>query len=289
MSVVILRCGSGVAYDIRLGELGLSHDVELSESAISTNIGYLRLQRSEVLAGLAMSVGLLFMGLDLISHGLKDLLEDVGGHEAHHPHSHTHLRVPPGAIDVAALAAIGVTIISAVLLKNYARMGKVMKLKLVESLPSILRNPSHLLTISCSTTLLLLPLMSVTMYTWIDISLAGIMAFFMLLLGGRQCYTLGRMLLMSYAPSPSSASLVSVIDDIQTETGVAKVQEARFWQVHYGLCMANLKVRVRGPSDSIARMREKVERIVKNRMNGAYGSGGGVRWEVNTQIMLEKD
>lgn len=228
------------------------------------------------------------MGLDLISHGLKDLLEDTGGHESHHPHEHTHLRISPGTVDTAALAAIIATIVSAQLLRNHARLGKVMRIQLFEGLPNFLRNPSHLLTISCSTSLLLLPLLSLNMYTWIDITMASVMSVFMILLGGKQCYALGRMLLMSYAPGPSSSSVAAVLEDIQAEPGVSKVQDAKFWQVHYGLCMANLKLRVRG-ADTASKIREKVERIVKNRLNGAYGTGGGVKWEVNTQLMIEKD
>lgn len=59
-----------------------------------------RLERAEVLAGFAMSVFLLFMGFDLISHNLQHVLEGLG-HEAHHEHSHQ--RVSPGSVDLAAL------------------------------------------------------------------------------------------------------------------------------------------------------------------------------------------
>ena len=82
-----------------------------------------------------MSVFLLFMGFDIISHTAEHLLEgifeDNGGHEgaveqevhAHETHIH-HVRVSPGSVDLASLAALVSTCISAILLKNHARIGK---------------------------------------------------------------------------------------------------------------------------------------------------------------------
>ncbi|KAH8642891.1 hypothetical protein IG631_00354 [Alternaria alternata] len=116
-------------------------------------------ERLEVIAGLGMSVGLLFMGLDLISHGLTHALENTGGHEAHHADAHE--RVSAGSIDLAALCGVVSTLVSAILLKNHARIGKVMRLSAIANLPSVLSNPSHFLTLSCSSLLLILPLLSI--------------------------------------------------------------------------------------------------------------------------------
>src|SRR5436190_39093 len=106
-------------------------------------------QRAEVLAGFAMSVFLVFMGFDLISHNLKHALESLGSHTPHHPH--THERISPGSVDSAALLAILATLVSAIGLKNHARISKAMRFAYIESLPSVLSNPSHFLTLSCST------------------------------------------------------------------------------------------------------------------------------------------
>ena len=97
------------------------------------------LERAEVLAGFAMSVFLLFMGMDLISHNLQHLLEGVGSHEPHH--SHDHGRVSSGEVDSASLLAIVSTVVSASVLGNHARIGKAMRFAYIESLPSILANP----------------------------------------------------------------------------------------------------------------------------------------------------
>lgn len=238
------------------------------------------LERAEVLSGFAMSVLLTFMGMDLISHNLQHVLEELG-HEPHHVHEHE--RVSPGSLDAASLLAIVSTVISALGLKNHARIGKVMRFAYIETLPSILSNPSHFLTISCSFVLLLLPLLSIQMYTWLDRLLSGTIAVSMCILGGRLVYVLSLMLLMSY----SGEGVNEVIRDIEIDPCVTGIEEAKFWQVHYGLCMANLKLRVRGTDENLVRLRERVTSLIKNRLGGGYGAGGQ-RWEVSTQLTVEK-
>ncbi|KAL9582440.1 MAG: hypothetical protein Q9212_003295 [Teloschistes hypoglaucus] len=238
------------------------------------------LERAEVLAGFAMSVLLLFMGMDLISHNLEHVLESMG-HEAHYTHGHE--RVSPGEIDTASLLTIISTLISAFALGNHARIGKAMRFAYIESLPSILANPSHFLTISCSMMLLLLPLLSIQVYLWLDRALSCTIALAMCILGFRLVKTLGFMLLMSY----SGNGVYDVMRDIETDPSVSGIEEARFWQVHYGLCMANLKLRVRGTEDGLVKLNERVTSLVKNRLGGGYGSGGQ-RWEVTTQFNLDK-
>ncbi|ORX97239.1 cation efflux family protein family [Clohesyomyces aquaticus] len=238
-------------------------------------------ERSEVVAGLGMSVGLLFMGLDLISHGLTHALEGKGGHTAHHAHAHE--RVSPGNIDLAALSGILSTLVSAFLLKNHSRIGKVMRLGAIANLPSVLSNPSHFLTLSCSALLLLLPLLSIQMYVWLDRTLSFTVAIGMVALGWIQGWALGKMLLMSY----TGPGVSDVLYDIETDPAVSAVEEAKFWQVHYGLCQANFKLRVRN-LDEMTRLRDRIGSMVRNRLGGGYGSGGQ-KWEVSTQITLETD
>ncbi|KAL8706843.1 MAG: hypothetical protein Q9201_000111 [Fulgogasparrea decipioides] len=238
------------------------------------------LERAEVLAGFAMSVLLLFMGMDLISHNLEHVLESMG-HEAHY--SHDHERVSPGEIDTASLLTIISTLISAFALGNHARIGKAMRFAYIESLPSILANPSHFLTISCSTMLLLLPLLSIQVYLWLDRALSCTIAVSMCVLGFRLVKALGFMLLMSYAGN----GVQDVMRDIETDPSVSGIEEARFWQVHYGLCMANLKLRVRGTEDGLVKLSERVTSLIKNRLGGGYGNGGQ-RWEVTTQLNLDR-
>lgn len=237
------------------------------------------LERAEVLTGFAMSVLLLFMGMDLISHNLTHMLEGVG-HEPHRVHEHE--RVGPGTIDVAAVLAIASTLVSAIGLKNHARIGKSMRFVAMESLPSVLSNPSHFLTLSCSTVLVVMPLLSFQMYKWFDRALSGTIALCMCVLGVRLVMALGSMLLMSY----SGKGVADVMRDIESDPSVSSVDDARFWQVHYGLCIANLRLRVRGTEESLLKLRERISSLIKNRLGGGYGAGGQ-KWEVSMQMTLE--
>jgi Co/Zn/Cd efflux system component len=237
------------------------------------------LERAEVLAGFAMSVLLLFMGFDLISHNLTYVLEGMG-HEPHHPHKHD--RVSPGSVDIAPVIAFGSTLISAMGLRNHARIGKAMRFASLESLPSLLSNPSHFLTLSCSSILVVLPLLSIDMYLWLDKILSGTIAISMCVLGLRLVMTLGSMLLMSY----SGTGVSDVMRDIELDPLVTAVEEAKFWQVHYGLCMANLRLRVSGTEEGLTRLRERITSLIRNRLGGGYGTGGS-KWEVSVEFTMD--
>ncbi|EEH45811.2 Zn(2+) transporter ZRG17 [Paracoccidioides brasiliensis Pb18] len=235
------------------------------------------LERAEVVAGFALSVLLFFMGGDLISHMVQHLLENSAGHKAHKTHSNG--RVSPGTVDITALLAVLATLISAIALKNHARIGKAMQFAYIESLPSILSNPAHFLTLSCSSLLLLLPLLSIQLYLWLDRVLSLTVAISMCVLGVRLVMALGSMLLMSYSGSGTS----SVLRDISTYPAVIEIEEARFWQVHYGLCIACIKLRVAGSDESLAKLRERTVSMIRNRLGGGYGTGGQ-KWEVSLQF-----
>lgn len=233
------------------------------------------LQRIEVITGFALSVLLIFTGFDLLSHNAKHALEGIG----HTPHqSHKHERVSAGTVDFTAVLALGSTLISAVVLKNHARIGKAMRFAAMENLPWVLSNPSHFLTLSCSSTLLLLPLLSLGAYTWIDKAMSLAIALSMCFLGVHLGKNVGSMLLMSY----SAKGVPEVIRDIETDPAVLAVEEAKFWQAHYGVGMANLRLRVRGSEESLLKLRERLTSLIRNRLSGGYGSGGQ-RWEVSIQ------
>ena len=239
------------------------------------------LQRMEVIAGFALSVLLIFFGFDLISHNAKHGLEGIG-HTPHHAHSHQ--RVTAGTVDLTAVVALVSTLISAVGLKNHARIGKAMRFAAMENLPSVLSNPSHFLTISCSVATLLLPLVSLHTYELLDKVLAISVALAMLFLGVHLGKNVGSMLLMSYPSKGVSA----VIADIESDPLVRGIEQAKFWQAHYGVGMANLKLRVAGTEENLLKLRERVTSLIRNRLSGGYGSGGQ-KWEVSVQFRLDHD
>ena len=92
------------------------------------------------------------------------------------------------------------------------------------------------------------------------------------------------MLLMSY---DNSQAVTDILRDLQNDPSVNQIEDARFWQVHYGLCMAGLKLKVKGSEDTLARLRDRVQGMVKGRLGGGYG-GGGSRWEVSVQMNLDR-
>ncbi|KAB5545639.1 cation efflux family-domain-containing protein [Coniochaeta sp. 2T2.1] len=281
------------------------------------------LQRAEVLAGFAMSVFLVFGGFDLLSHNLKHVLESVGEHTPHHPHGHRELS--SGTVDTAALAAVVSTLISAYGLRNHGRIRRVMRVRIPfffwAGAPrfaddiDILANPFLFLTLTFSFLMLLLPLLSVTYFVWLDRVICAAIAVSMFVLGIRLAVAQGLMLLMSYSGKPSStASTLSSIDtkktdnttitnstigsdttvsavvrEIESELSIARVEEAQFWQVHYGLAMANLKIcLVKGLDDgTLSQLRSRVARIVNNRLGEGYGRGASLRWEVTVQMSTD--
>ena len=242
------------------------------------------LERAEVLAGFALSIFLLFGGFDLVSHALKHFLETLGDHEPHREHGHGHEETGP--LDLVSIAAIVSTLVSAYGLKNHARIAKVMRVSYLAALPSILSNPFHFLTLAVSAVLALLPLLSITLYTWLDRLICGIIAVAMFALGMRVAVAQGLMLLMSYGGHNGNDGVSHVLREIEADSSVTRVDDAQFWQVHYGLCMANLKISVvRGYDEiSVGKLRNRISSLIQNRLGEGYGTGGSVRWEVTMQI-----
>ncbi|OAA56964.1 cation efflux family protein [Niveomyces insectorum RCEF 264] len=184
-------------------------------------------------------------------------------------------------------------------------------------------SPFHVLTVAVSLVLLMLPLLLVAVPPWLDRLLCLTIAVSMLLLGTRLAVAQGRMLLLSYAGrdrgyeqqqqqqltvGASSAgtmqhasSVASILDAIAAEPQVARVEDAQFWQVHYGLCLANLRVRMvrssssstgggNGPSDDDAarrQLRTRIARLIQNRLGEGYGRGTSLRWEVTVQTSMD--
>ena len=245
------------------------------------------LERAEVLAGFAMSIFLLFGGFDLISHNIKHSLEGLGDHEPHHEHGHESISAL--SIDIVAIVAIVSTILSAYVLKNHARIARIMRLSYIAALPSILSNPFHFLTLSISTLIAGLALFSISLYAWLDSTICAIISLAMLALGIRVAIAQGLMLLMSYNDNGNDSSVSNVLREIEAEPSVSRIIDAQFWQVHYGLCMANLKLSVsRGYDEhALAKLRNRVAGLVQSRLSEGYGNGSNVQWEVTLQLSTE--
>lgn len=247
------------------------------------------LERAEILAGFAMSIFLLFGGFDLLSHNLKHILESVGDHEAHHEHEHAHDHVSTNSLDLVSAAAIASTLVSAYGLKNHARIAKVMRVSYLATLPSILSNPFHFFTLFFSALIALLPLLSISLYDWLDRLICAVISLAMFSLGMRVAVAQGLMLLMSYGGNRGDVGVTAVLREIESESGIARIDGAQFWQVHYGLCMANLKVIITNGYDELAlgKLRNRISTLIQNRLGEGYGNGGNVRWEVTLETTVD--
>ncbi|GFP55146.1 hypothetical protein ACSS6W_009573 [Trichoderma asperelloides] len=247
------------------------------------------LERAEILAGFAMSIFLLFGGFDLLSHNLKHILESVGDHEAHHEHEHAHDHVSANSLDLVSAAAIASTLVSAYGLKNHARIAKVMRVSYLATLPSILSNPFHFFTLFFSALIALLPLLSISLYDWLDRLICAVISLAMFSLGMRVAVAQGLMLLMSYGGNRGDVGVSAVLREIESESGIARIDGAQFWQVHYGLCMANLKVIITNGYDELAlgKLRNRISTLIQNRLGEGYGNGGNVRWEVTLETTVD--
>ncbi|KAM0511204.1 hypothetical protein ACHAPE_010083 [Trichoderma viride] len=247
------------------------------------------LERAEILAGFAMSIFLLFGGFDLLSHNLKHILESVGDHEAHHEHEHAHDHVSSNSLDLVSAAAIASTLVSAYGLKNHARIAKVMRVSYLATLPSILSNPFHFFTLFFSALIALLPLLSISLYDWLDRLICAVISLAMFSLGMRVAVAQGLMLLMSYGGNRGDVGVSAVLREIESESGIARIDGAQFWQVHYGLCMANLKVIITNGYDELAlgKLRNRISTLIQNRLGEGYGNGGNVRWEVTLETTVD--
>lgn len=248
------------------------------------------LERADVLAGFGMAVFIGFMGLDVVSHGVQHALENLGDHVPHTSHSHSRASV--GAVDLDCLLAIAVTLISAIGLKNHSRLGRAMRMPWLANWGRILGNPSHFLTLSCSVLLFFLPLFSEKTYNTVDTLLSLCIAGLMITFGTRLGTSLAAMLLMSYRHPTDPHAARNVIKGLEADPAVSVIEEVRIWQVHYGLCMANLKLRYRpasGYGDEILRIRQRVTSLIRSHLGSVYGEGKGPRWDVSVQMAVEKD
>ncbi|KLU85366.1 cation efflux family protein family [Magnaporthiopsis poae ATCC 64411] len=90
-------------------------------------------------------------------------------------------------------------------------------------------------------------------------------------------------------PAVTDDGVSAVVREIEAEPNVARVEEAQFWQVHYGLCMANLKVCVVSGCDdgALSQLRSRISRVIQNRLGEGYGRGSSLRWEVTLQTSTD--
>lgn len=249
------------------------------------------LERIEVLAGFALSVTLIFMGGDILSHSVQDMVQSVYD-PTHHGHSHgrpthnhaglddAHDTLSWMSLVIRVSLGILATFVSAVGLENHKRISRALRHadSPIAWMPSILSNPSHFITITFSVVLLLVPLMGPAGYRFVDTLLTPVMAASMCYVGWMWAKSLSGMLVMSY----SGPDLIGEVErQISADPLVSSVSGVSLWQVDHSLWLASMHIVMSGTEADEKRMRQKAARIVKDIM---ADDDANERWETTVDI-----
>lgn len=263
------------------------------------------LERAEVLAGFALSISLIFMGGDIMSHSIQDIIQTFySGHEGHdHAHHHHVSDSAPhwGKILSRVSLAIIATIISAVGLDNHARISRAMRNSgpsahsAFSSLPWILSNPSHFITVTFCAVILVFPIASEGTRIVIDTILTPCIAGSMCYIGWILAKSLGGMLVMSF---PGENRIDQVKEEVSKLPSVISVNNISVWQVHHSAWLACMKVVMKGTEAGEQEVRERASELIKSimtensepeslkpfskmKLNQSYNS---IRWETTIDI-----
>lgn len=250
------------------------------------------LERIEVLAGFALSVTLIFMGGDIMSHSIQTIVQtlyappggedEAGGGQHHHGNHHAH-DATTGSVSsmvMCVLFGIVVTIISAVGLENHSRISKTMRHHInLLSLQDIPANPSHFLTISFSLAVIMIPTVLSSHAVIVDTILTPLMAFGMCYVGWALAKVLSGMLVMSHSGPDMT---LDIQNELKSDAAVDEVWDISFWQVHHQLWLASMKVSMTGTESDEGRVRKSAEDAIRNIMEGDYAA---VKWESTIDVI----
>ncbi|KAK9495111.1 cation efflux family-domain-containing protein [Lipomyces doorenjongii] len=225
------------------------------------------LQRAEILAGFASTVGLLFMGIDIGSHLCENFMKHAITESA--PHDHESERFYARGTPIVIILAVLATVVTSIVFKNHERIGTAVQFSYIRKFKYGLNNPLYLTTVcSCFVILSLLFWTSESWYSTIDNMLAVVIAFAMCFVGWMTALTLGRMLLMGF--NGNCARMI--LEEIEGDSDVKSVEESRMWQVHYGLCIINIKLRLQGSVVDETSVRANVNRIIGDVLKANLGA-----------------
>ncbi|KAJ8101194.1 cation efflux family-domain-containing protein [Lipomyces tetrasporus] len=268
-STVLMALSHIIFYDAFAATLSVLVDV-LSNFEVWKNSSIRHpfgLQRAEILAGFASTVGLLFMGIDIGSHLCENFMKHVITESS--PHDHESERFYARGTPIVVIFSIMATVVSSIVFKNHERIGTAVQFSYIRKLKYGLNNPLYLTTLSSCLVILSLPLWtSEPWYSTIDNVLAIVIAFAMCFVGWMTAITLGRMLLMGF----SGRCAQMILNEIQGDSEVKSVEDSRMWQVHYGLFIINIKLRLHGSTADETRVRANVNRIIGDVLKANLGA-----------------
>lgn len=237
------------------------------------------LERLEVLAAFALSISLIFTGGDIISHSIQGIVQSFSAtgdgvphnHGIGHSHNHGHEgEIHWANVIFRVCLGIVVTIVSAVGLDNHARIGRTINnagtsaKSAFNSLPWILSNPSHFITLTFSAVILMYPVAPEGIRRVIDTVLTPCIASSMCYIGWILAKSLGQMLVMSF---PGENRVDQVKEEISKLPCVRSVNDISVWQVHHSAWLACMKIVMEGTEANEQFVRERAATLLKDIMS----------------------
>lgn len=249
------------------------------------------LERAEVLAAFAMSISLIFTSGDIMSHSIQDIVQVLYSGEfssASHDHGmggHSHGHAHDGEINWTSVffrvfLGIVATIVSAIGLDNHARISRAMSSAgtstrlAFNSLPWILSNPSHFITLTFSALILAYPLVPENTRRVVDSLLTPCIAASMCYVGWILAKSLSGMLVMSF---PGENRVDQVKDEVSKLPGVVTVNDVSVWQVHHSVWLACMKIGMEGTEADEQFVRERAGALVQDIMSETSAVGMQVK------------
>lgn len=215
------------------------------------------LKRIEVLVAFGLSTVLIFIGGDVISHGIEEL---VSGHS----HDHRNENMDPHSERSLLRHFLPVVISFLVLVSG-------------KSHSSI---PLTLPTIALALIILIGPVFPHSVSEALDTALTPTIAVYMISLGWKGVKVFGSMLSMSYGGEDKTKE---IRHQILADKSVLEVLEVGVWQVHYDLWLATSRIAFRGDGADAERVRHVAESAIRTSIPVE-----GVDWEMTIEVLHSK-
>ncbi|KAK9447094.1 cation efflux family-domain-containing protein [Limtongia smithiae] len=233
------------------------------------------LRRAELLACCACAVGLLFMGIDIGSHLCENAVRHIIVRSS--PLSvieDTDIGPEGGLIltrgnTLALTLALAATIVSSTIFRAHDQTGITVRIPYLRNLPYGFSSPLYTVSLlSGAIVLVASTYASEVILPSIDALVALLIASTMCTVGWLSMLALGRMLLMGF----DGHCAQSILKQIQDDPDIKQVEDSSMWQVHQGLCIINIKLRLHGPMVDETRVRANVNRIIADGSRAANGA-----------------
>lgn len=220
------------------------------------------LKRVEVLVAFGLSVVLLFISSDVVSHIVQEL---ATGHSHGHDHGHEH-EEDPGHTGKSLRGHFALVLMA-----------------LLTTLPTAWRGGNVLArsTALFAFVVLVIPLLSPTIAPVVDALVQPAIVATMAYLGYTSSKLFGGMLAMSYGGPDRSSS---VRDLITSDPNVVQVEAISLWQVHHDLWLATMRIVMSGTVEDERRVRTAAERAVREAVDVR-----DVEWETTVEIHRAED